>query len=498
MSDQSNSTIRPPSNIRQYNPSPAPLTPQSIDRLSSSVPFGSDLQPRSAPNTTSSHSPRSSKAVSERSEAQSSRNKQGKPDEQRSQPRSESSRSERSTNRLPVQNNLDSGASRFIPATEQTSSPPKSKLASLASLRNKASKTKTQSETSGSYVGTESTATYPVLRPTVGSLSSAPTSLPDLNVQLQVDHNATRVISSTNPDLLKAKTRMTRATREVVNSAPGSESAERPTAPTPGRPHPVGINATQPSAPASTAPSSTKQSKLALLAQTKSSDVPPKVKRPKVLGPPYAHTQYLAPTSNSSAMTTAITTYVQTPDNMLSFSRADLPPAYPPTLPVSGRPAASSGKLSKLALKAKKVHTDTISGSNDQLKLSPESHPAYITDPIYGKNLRDSGASPSSFGSLLVDERNKRSRNKGDSNRDSDSEGRKQRRQRKEALLPAHLLSSPSVRSPHIFSFDVPSPDDIVMSARQGTALNSSRNSLAHSSKATSARTSPVSINHLP
>lgn len=364
------------------------------------------------------------------------------------------------------------------PASVQGSERPRSKLASLASSRAHTQSPKTRSEATGSFDDSGSAATFPVLRPSQGSFASTPTSLPTSVVQHQVEQAAALSLPSPlSPELERARTKMSRATRESVTSP----NVDRPAAPIPS--HSQSSNAD--------APTARPTSKLALLAQSKSADIPPKVKRPKVMGPPYAQTQYLTPTSNSSAMTTAITTYMQTPDTMLKMSRTDLPPSYPPVKPsgnlVSG--GGGPGKLSKLAIKAKHTQRRPIADVEPTDGDSPDIG-ALPVDPIYGVRGAVT-ASPSTFADLLVNrdpERSEAAMKAEELERRSDEKRR--RKHRRDALLPSHLLSSASSADAQGFAFDVPSPDDVVLNARRGTSLSSAqastRHSAGHSSRLTS------------
>ncbi|THH08132.1 hypothetical protein EW145_g2914 [Phellinidium pouzarii] len=246
-------------------------------------------------------------------------------------------------------------------------------------------------------------------------------------------------------------------------------------------------------------PSKPSLSKLALLAQSKMADrehTSRKIRKPRVLGPPYATTEYLTPTSNSNSVTTAITTYTQTPDSMVALSRAKLPPSYQPEAQDS--PSVGGGRQSKLALKAKKsshkaaVSTEALEGAQ---RAALEYMQSRADNPIYSRKLGTSSAAPSPFAALLVDDSlpaKKPKRSKNDTDHEQKSEQRTQRRQRREALLPMHLLK-PAVLKSTIFAFDVPSPDDVVLNARRGTALGSTpRSGTPHSKQSSGDRNNPA------
>lgn len=106
-------------------------------------------------------------------------------------------------------------------------------------------------------------------------------------------------------------------------------------------------------------------------------------------------------------------------------------------------------------------------------------------DPIYERKQRTSSATPSPFASLLVDDRYNRSQAKA-ALLENEEDERKRRKQRKNALLPTHLLSPSASTGSTGFAFDVPSPDDVVMSARRGTALGSLQRSPTHTRRTNS------------
>lgn len=465
-SDASADTIRVRPHIRDFVNSPGPLTPESYERPASSYhaqtpPPDHKLQPDGLRSSRSSLRERSADNRSRRASSNLGQEPLANAESsqvreiERSESRLSRSSSGKSTSTIrPLTVLLRPATPQSTNSeTEPTETPRKSKLASLASSRALESRTKTLSQSS-SFVSTGSNITYPVLRPSPLSFNNSRSSLTESGAW----------DAPTSPD-----------------SVPITEPTglERPPAPTPSHPQQPPEDLAPP--PTSHAPSSAKSpSKLSLLAKSKASEIPPKMKKPKVLGPPYAHTKYLSSTSNSSAMTTAITTYIQTPDNMLSLAKARLPPSYPPEISSFG----GSGKQSKLALKAKNLQKQSLLTNTVGSDISEE--PRMITlDPIYERKQRTSSATPSPFASLLVDDRYNRSQAKA-ALAENEQDERKRRKQRKNALLPTHLLSpSPSTGSTG-FAFDVPSPDDVVISARRGTALGSLQRSPTHTRRTNS------------
>lgn len=334
------------------------------------------------------------------------------------------------------------------------STPKKSKLASLASSR-AGRHAKTHSELSTTFDDTGSIVTYPELRPSNASFISNATSIPPATMQQHVERDIVQTSKGIDQPLQRAVSKMTRATREDSPQSPSPTRSVVPTTPKQDPPKTVDPIATSPDRPAS---------KLALLAQRKSNtttiDVPPKVSRPKVMGPPFAHTEYFSPTTLSPSATTAITTYIQTPDNMLALSRCDLPPSFP----TFGSTLQRGDGKSKLALKAKKTHNKSSTVGDDA--LSQTMSPVTVQNSLYSPRRRNSEVTPSAFATLLVD--GTVPFNDGSVSPSVQERGeRQQRKQRMKALIPAHIQSPTSK-----FAFDVPSPDDVVMNARRGTALS--------------------------
>ena len=383
-------------------------------------------------------------------------------------PQSEHSRSAASTPRITSKD----------PISNTEASTRKSKLASLATSRRAKPP---PSETSESYASTETTATYPELRPR--SLTSGYTTVPEsvpsgetLNGLLKqkdgsrvapgyssgpaLSHSRLELLS---PKSIPSESPLSRSTRLVNDAAADREQEKRL------ENEPVVTDK-----PTSVIDKPA-LSKLAQLAQSKAAGrehSTRRIQKPRILNPPFAETEYLNPTSNNSSATTAITTYTQTVDNMVAMSRADLPPSRSP-----------DGKQSKLAQKAKKSHARPGTPTpNDEQREALDRARKHAQNLLFSGQL--SGAAPSSFASLLVNDRRiVKQPDAGSDAYDDQRKGQKaqqkseeriRRRLHKEALLPMHLLN-PSVLKSTAFAFDVPSPDDIVMHARRGTALDIAR-----------------------
>lgn len=213
------------------------------------------------------------------------------------------------------------------------------------------------------------------------------------------------------------------------------------------------------------------------------------------------------------------------------------PPAYgasmQPSYGTSQQPSHSTSppeKQSKLALKARRAaqerrpqqlegahsspRSSQLQSPHSQLQ-SPHSQldeePLLMRPPIFGSPREGSQATPSTFGSLLVDdeaeaERRRRARKErkraegamspmsegtttplSDEERDRQRSQREKHSQRRKSKKQAPSI--PTFSPPLSFSFDVPSPDDVVLNARKNTGF-AKRQSAATStvSSATSIR----------
>ncbi|KAG5653090.1 hypothetical protein H0H81_002389 [Sphagnurus paluster] len=134
-------------------------------------------------------------------------------------------------------------------------------------------------------------------------------------------------------------------------------------------------------------------SKLALLAQAKTSQRGPKVPKPV--------TEYLTPTANGPTATTAITTSYQTLYTLTDPTRSRVIPAQF-VVPLGATPPVSPPEIkrSKLAAKIKKAHEKQYT-----TPLTEEEFTAPPISPIFApKSSAHVRASPSAFASLLVDD----------------------------------------------------------------------------------------------
>lgn len=410
------------------------------------------------------------------------------------------------------------------PATE--SQRPKSKLSALASSRSSLrSKSSASSfETSGSI------ATYPRLRPTAESVVS-------LKSEGSVDTNASSMSShvrraietalqqegvdshpqSPRATLPQSPSRaVSQATATVKSPIPREPSLTRELAPSP-KPPSAAPASPQPPQSKSLSSSSAgaegqtrRQSKLSELAQAKAkqgqnnSPWMPKSKRsaPEIpnLMVQKSHTEYLTPIANGPTATTAITTSYQTLASLARPSRSD--PSAINTVNMFGpKHSRSPGepKQSKLAMKSKKAK------ATSEPELEPELEPALsaLDLPMFRTLTSQSRASPSAFAALLIDDDQPALEAKGKDRKESSrarehrevvEKPRKKTHRRTEVPVPPGLMSPPDG-----FAFDVPSPDDVVFSARRGTSLaqrsSTTTSRVAHSS-ASHSSSRPSSLSH--
>ncbi|KAL1732736.1 hypothetical protein EV714DRAFT_270366 [Schizophyllum commune] len=339
--------------------------------------------------------------------------------------------------------------------------------------------------------------TYPALRPTSSSLRSPTTSTAGRTPEpSEAPGSPAPTHTSMSSHVRKAiEAAMAQEEHDDQKSwsspkSPGRESSRS----TPKPPSSIHSDATArtPTPKAHDAVVATEQkqpSKLALLAKAKAAkgssilNAPVARKAPAL---PDEHTEYLTPIANGPTVTTAITTSYQSLYSLASPDRVRMGKTpYVAPLPSPGqapRPLFGSDKpekKSKLALKAKKAAQERrpqIEAAPPQLQSPLDDEPMLMRPPIFGSPKEGSRASPSTFGSLLVDpEEAKRRKRKEDKKRaegtaspfsDEDSSASKEKHRRKSKK---HTPPVPTFSPPLGFSFDSPSPDDVVMSARKHT-----------------------------
>ena len=358
------------------------------------------------------------------------------------------------------------------PPAQQTK---QSKLSLLASSRaNTQSRTSLSSRTSA-VDSSSSVTTYPALRPTSKSMRPAS----PLSASSTSSHIRRAIQTAIE---LEAEDRSVTPTNNTIS--PVNDPTESvPTIPSPSTP-----TAPEPRLPVSTAsqPSGRRPSKLALLAkakaQTHQGPRTPKPKTPVVtaysgsnLPPP--RTEYLTPIANGPTATTAITTSYQ---SLYSLTSPMSPPSsgghFLPLTPLA------EPKLSKLALKIKKGQegsSPVYSAIEDPL-VSPTSLPIFLPKATHPRAL------PSAFASLLIDDRlmnpedelTSKYHDKKKGKMKTVGESRPSAQAKEKSKHKHHTSTTPHLRS-NDFSFDVPSPDDIVFHARRGTSM--AKGSLASS-----------------
>ncbi|KAF8076073.1 hypothetical protein FPV67DRAFT_396515 [Lyophyllum atratum] len=385
--------------------------------------------------------------------------------------------------------------------------PPKqSKLSLLASSRASSASTRSESSRASGIALTGSVKTFPALRPSANSArppnSAAPSRISSSrpsSSQMGENEEYFRPPSTTTSSMTSHVRRaiQTAMDLEAVDEAdtpkvaskvpptiPSSRSSSRAETPTQPQSHPQSpaLLRSSPSPAPSNVPTHAYRevdtfrppSKLALLAQAKTNaNRGPKVQKPV--------TEYLIPTANGPTATTAITTSYQTLYTLTDPTRSQVIPAQH-VVPLGTAPPHQEVKRSKLAAKIRKAHEKQYTPSSvEEEVITPPVSPMF-----YPKSSVHVRASPSAFASLLVEES---LISLEDKDKDRTSRRRdKEHRQKVEAALSGsdasperrkhrsrkHRHEGPSVPdfSPPLgFKFDNPSPDDIVLHARRGTAL---------------------------
>ncbi|KZP07150.1 hypothetical protein FIBSPDRAFT_294518 [Athelia psychrophila] len=355
---------------------------------------------------------------------------------------------------------------KSIGSAHPTAQPPpltsskKSKLSMLASSRSAASKS-SRSQTSE----TPSFVTYPTLRPSTESQKSLSSASSDSGSSVSTVKARPRPPQSS---LSQSSTSslVRRAIQTAIEQEGGHQDGASKALPSP---PPSQTSSRTPSqiSPTESHPKA-RQSKLALLAQAKANTTSersvwmPKPRTSAVKELPNSHTEYMTPIANGSTATTAITTTYQSLYSLQS-PRAVVP-ALPPTPLSSPRlsvksSSSSEPKKSKLAMKIKKAQEKPLRDSGQVDETSEieifETSPMFAPKATRSHKRRDG------------DSRAEGRRNSDESVQPTSlsSLGKKKRSSKSKA----DDLSSLGSSSP--FAFDGPSPDDIVMNARRGTAL---------------------------
>ncbi|KAG6850053.1 hypothetical protein H0H93_001869 [Arthromyces matolae] len=344
--------------------------------------------------------------------------------------------------------------------------------------------------------------TFPVLRPSPGSIRPPSSKAPSIPPSPRPDSNAPGENEAYYNQASTETSSMTSLVRRAINTAMELEaidnaatpkatpspnpptqlpSAHTPTSPSsnetirrvaspaqrsaPAQPSSSPISSSH-STPAPTEPSHPykevdtfcRPSKLALLAQKNAN----KSKVPKPV------TEYFTPAANGPTATTAITTSVQTLHSLSDPTRSKVIPALD-VVPFGVTPPSPLIKGSKLAAKIRKAREKQTASPPEEDVIPPV---APIFRPEPAPLVR---GPPSDFASLLVDEVSSENvpsqhmeKKKSSLKAAGSPDVREHKaRRHKHAGLPVPDLSAPSS-----FTFDGPSPDDIVMNARRGTSLH--------------------------
>lgn len=411
------------------------------------------------------------------------------------------------------------------PVRAPTSAKAPSKLSKLASSRASAISNRSESTRSTGTSTSGTTQTFSVLRPSAESrigLSSTPGSAisKDLPPVPDASDQGSSVSSSIVRKAIENALRLEEIdktdTPKRVRETPmqSAQALQRRTpSPTkqPSKP-PTHLSRLSSSASSASSVSSNKtlsshktsstvkpMSKLALLAQQKvDASRGPKLPEPT--------TEYLTPIANGSSVTTAITTSYQTLYSLTDPTRSNViprlnvvplqpPGSAPPKQISSPVKSPSAPKTSKLAMKAKRAQERSQMPPSPPALPEPEIAPPVL--PIFQPSPVHARASPSAFASLLVDNANPHTEGaqtepswigpdfnkpfseKGGSTSKAPGSSRNSvvsvdtvdshpHRHRKKKAVPPPSSSSGASKT---FAFDSPSPDDIVMQARQGTGL---------------------------
>ncbi|TFK29226.1 hypothetical protein FA15DRAFT_700173 [Coprinopsis marcescibilis] len=384
-----------------------------------------------------------------------------------SNPRSESAGSRSESGPTPQQSMESVPAIHVAPGSPSSVSskslPPKpaSKLSLLASSRTSAVSSRTQSSRSSGTSVTGSIKTFPALRPSPESelAPSTPGSSAVSKSLPPTPPNRTSTVSTVD-------SKASSLVRKAIQNALHLESMDKiatlnldetiqPESQSPRSPSPTKSQATDSSKASTVKP----MSKLAMLAQQRIDSRGPKL--------PPTTTEYLTPIANGPSVTTAITTSYQSlyslvdPKKSSIIPKLDVVPLQSLSSPSASSPP-STAKVSKLAMKSKQGQKRT-----KQPQEIFEEEYTLTTPPIFQTSLPHYRASPSAFGSLLVDNIHTADSQKRTPTSPSTTKSSDKHRSRK-AKPPPPSTNRPGTSS---FAFDSPSPDDIVLKARKGTNL---------------------------
>ncbi|KAK0490673.1 hypothetical protein IW261DRAFT_29367 [Armillaria novae-zelandiae] len=355
---------------------------------------------------------------------------------------------------------------------------------------------------SGSAIDEGSVRTWPALRPTATSIPPSPSPRPETHVSAK-----SSAPSSTSSIVRKAiqtamelealdnapppKVPPKDPSREITPAATDPVPASNSPTPAPSRYRSLEPRTPSPpmsprrvlsiNRPAAPTPSKTaelpspdtvrKPSKLALLAQSKAAPKavtrPIPTKGPSILDsdigrkpkPGQHFTKYLTPVANGDTVTTAITYSYESLRTLTDPKRPPEEAPYVVTLE-----EALEKKPSKLAAKIKKLqekHRSIVLPEHEEVEL-PSPPPLFLPSSA-------PRALPSAFATILVDDLAS-SKHKGKGHHKSKTKHRRHESAEEHRHGEAAPLV-PGLASPAAFKFDEPSPDDVVMRARQGSSL---------------------------
>lgn len=375
-----------------------------------------------------------------------------------------------------------------------------SQLAANARASNMSLARTERSGPSGSAIDEGSVRTWPALRPTATSIPPSPSPRPETHVSAKssapsstssiirkairtameleaLDNAPPKVPPKDLPrDITPAPTDPVPASNGP-SPAPSQPRSFEPRTPTPPMSPRRALSINRPAAPtpskkaALPSPDSVrKPSKLALLAQSKAAPKavtrPIPTKGPSILDsdigrkpkPGQHFTKYLAPVANGDTVTTAITYSYESLRTLTDPKRPPEEAPYVVTLE-----EALEKKPSKLAAKIRKLqekHRSIVLPEHEEVEL-PSTSPLFLPSSA-------PRALPSAFATILVDDLPS-SKHKAKGHHKSKTKHRRHESAEEHSEEAAPIV--PGLASPAAFKFDEPSPDDVVMRARQGSSL---------------------------
>ncbi|KAK0242422.1 hypothetical protein EDD85DRAFT_288059 [Armillaria nabsnona] len=393
----------------------------------------------------------------------------------------------------------NSRSTHHVPAPVKVSK--LSQLAANARSSNMSLARTERSGPSGSAIDEGSVRTWPALRPTATSIPPSPSPRPETHVsakssapsstssiirkairtamELEALDNAPPTVAPKDPprDITPAPTDPVPASNGP-SPAPSQPRSLEPRTPTPSMSPRRALSINRPAAPtpskkpALPSPDTVrKPSKLALLAQSKAAPKavtrPIHTKGPSILDsdigrkpkPGQHFTKYLAPVANGDSVTTAITYSYESLRTLTDPKRPPEEAPYVVTLE-----EALEKKPSKLVAKIRKLqekHRSIVLPEHEEVEL-PSKSPLFLPSSA-------PRALPSAFATILVDDLAS-SKHKAKGHHKSKTKHRRHESAEKHSREEAAPIV-PGLASPAAFKFDEPSPDDVVMRARQGSSL---------------------------